>query len=141
MKPLEIVIAISPADLAPWKGAEVPVRFVITESGITVHYPQPHLPPATLERLRLAFQDIAPSLSDQSREILWFLLNTDAGWATRQELMDNVWTQDIPQQSSVRKAVNRLRHSLIHLNFDCVVEGSRTGVFFLIMMPDKAASR
>ena len=39
MKTLEIVIKISPADLAPWDGAEVPVRFVISETGIAVHYP------------------------------------------------------------------------------------------------------
>ena len=134
MKTLEIVIKISPADLAPWDGAEVPVRFVISETGIAVHYPSPpNLMPEILERLRVSYVEIASSLTCQSREIFCFLLNTSGGQATYQELIDHVWPQDkYPSKGTVRQAVFQLRNSLKRLNFGYIVSGSRPGIYSIV---------
>ena len=138
MKPLEITIAISPADLAPWNGAEVPVRFVFTKRRVEVILPQPSnlalevLTPETLERLRATFSEIKLSLSLQSRDLLWYLLNTADGKATREELIESIWQKKVPTWGGVRKAVNSLNDTLKQLNFGWIVRGERKGVFHLV---------
>ncbi len=49
MRAKEMTIWISPADLAPWNGAEVPVRFVFMEKCVEVWLPSvPDLEPEEL---------------------------------------------------------------------------------------------
>ena len=134
MRPMEIVVGISPADLAPWNGAEVPVRFVITERSVTMCFPHfPTLTPEILERLRIDFSEIEQSLSRLSQDILWFLLNTPEGKATRQELIDSLWPPEkTPTWGGVRKAVHSLNVTLRRLNFGYVVQGNQDGVYRLI---------
>lgn len=132
MRPMEITIGISPADLAPWNGAEVPVRFIISEKSVRVCFPQiPPLASEVLKQLRADYAEIESSLSPQSRELLFFLLHTTDGRTTRQELIDHIWPVKVPTWSGVRKAVHTLNTSLIRLGFGCVVQGSRNGVFRL----------
>ena len=133
MKPLEITIAISPADLDSWKGAEVPIRFVITKRSVEVCIPQPtSLTPGILTQLRATFSEIKPSLSQQSRELLCFLLNTDKGQATREELIDSIWPKKDATCGDVRKAVHYLNTAMKRLKFGCIVRGDRKGVFHLL---------
>ena len=138
MKPLEMTIAISPVDLAPWKGADVPVRFIITKRSVEVCFPQPPnltpdvLTPEVLRQLRTDFSEIKLSLSLQSRELLWFLLNTANGKATREELIEGVWPKKIPTWGDVRKAVHSLNTALKQLNFGWIVRGERKGVYHLV---------
>lgn len=142
MKPIEITIVISPADLAPWNGAEVPVRFVFTETGGTFHLPPPpHLSPEVLKQLRVDYAKIASHLTEQSQEILWFLLNTSGGQATRQELMKHVWPDKFPTYGAVRQAVAQLRQSLIRLEFGCIVSGSRSGVYSIVLKTNGDSKR
>jgi len=132
MRPLEITIGISPADLAPWNGAEVPVRFIIMDRSVNVCIPPfPNLTPEELARLRLDFSKIMLSLSPKSRELLWFLLNTPEGKATRNELMDHVWLNKVPSLGCVRKAILYLNVALKRLNYDYFVQSDKKGNYRL----------
>ena len=133
MKPLEMTIGISPADLAPWNGAEVPVRFIITERSVRVCIPPPFpgLTPEILAQLRVDFSKIKLSLSTQSHDLLWFLLKTPQGMATREEVIDCVWLKKVPSLGGVRKAIYSLNISLKQLNFGYVVQVNRKGIVHL----------
>ena len=132
MRPLEITIGIHPADLAPWNGAEVPVRFIFTETGVEVCFPKLlNLTPEVLDRLRAEFPLIKTSLSPRSREIMWSLLQTSEGMATREELIDQVWTENVPTWSCVRKAVHVLNKKLAQMKYGYIIRGSRKGVYRL----------
>lgn len=132
MRPKEFVVWINPAELAPWNGAEVPVRFVWMENGITVHYPRsPHLSPELLQQLRTDYVEIASSLTPQSQRIFWFLLNTAEGWANGRDLIEYIWSSE-PNLPTVRQAVFQLRESLMSLNFGYVVWGSSSGIYSIV---------
>jgi DNA-binding winged helix-turn-helix (wHTH) protein len=84
-----------------------------------------------MERLQREFTTLAPNLSEQSQEILWFMLTTDEGWATHQELIDDVWKGEDKEPGTVRKAVFDLNASLKSLNFGYEVR-SRKGFYRLV---------
>ncbi|HBT77778.1 MAG TPA: hypothetical protein DEB39_12830 [Planctomycetaceae bacterium] len=142
MRPKEMIAWISPADLAPWNGAEVPVRFVFTERSVEVWLPTvPDLKPEELERLRTVFSEIESALSPQSREILWLLLHSEGGKATRKELLENVWVKNVPTSSTIRKAIHVLNEALMRMKFGYVVRGSREEVYRLCPYVPKRSER
>ncbi len=127
MRPKEIIAWISPADLAPWNGAEVPVRFVFTDTTILMEFGPPSEKQSFMERLRGEFAKIESSLFGQSLEIMRFLVATPTGQTDRDQLIDHIWSR-IPTLSRIRNAICELNRRLKELQFAYVVKGSRLGV-------------
>jgi len=128
MRPMEITVGIHPNDLAPWKGAEVPVRFVITETTILVQFAPPPPILSFMEELRQKFVKIETFLSGQSLQIMRFLLETQSGQATRAEFIDNIWPNNVPTFGRVRNAICVLNDRLKELKCGYFVKGSRRGL-------------
>jgi hypothetical protein len=146
MKLLEFtIVGINPDDCASWNGTEVPARITITDETmyICIVLPPPDRP--LVERLLPEFAKIEANLPRQSRKILEYLLDTDVGWATHQDLLDEVWVTSRQLTGGIRKqmdagenalhqAIHRLNNQLRSLNFGYIVE-SRNSVCYLV--PDK----
>jgi len=131
MRSVEFAIdGISPADFASWNEAKVPAYIIVEGETMRVRI---ELPPtcSLMERLKREFVTLVPKLSEQSQEILWFILTTKEGWATHQELIDDVWAGKYPSSSTVSKAVAVLNIALKSLNFGYAVK-SRKGIYRLI---------
>jgi DNA-binding winged helix-turn-helix (wHTH) protein len=62
---------------------------------------------------------------------LWFLLNAPKGKATRDELMDRVWLNNVPSLGCVRKAILDLNVALKRLNYDYFVQSDKKGNYRL----------
>jgi len=132
MKSMEFTIdGISPIHFAPWNGVKVSAQITVMEETMCVRIELP--PPACsfLERLQQEFTTLVPNLSEQSQEILWFMLTTDEGWATHQDLIDDVWKGEDKEPGAVRKAVCDLNASLKSLNFGYAVR-SRNRIYYLV---------
>ena len=106
------IVGINPDDYASWNGAEVPARITITSE--TMHL-SIVLPPPTrplVERLLPDFAKIETKLSRQSRKILEYLLDTDGGWATHQDLLDEVWLTSRQLTGDIRKQMDAGENAL-----------------------------
>ena len=135
MKSMEITIEIGSglipsAYLARCNGAKVSLETFPTETMLHIQFEPPPPVSPLLERLRLEAAEIMPDISEQSREILWFMLNTSDGWAPHQELIDHVWKEGLPEPSAISKAIAVLNAALKSLNFGYAVK-SRTGIYRL----------
>lgn len=128
MRPKEMIVEITPADLAPWNGAPAPVRFVWTETSILVRFDPPPETATFMERLRRDFTAIESQLTGQSLEIMRFLVDAPIGQTRREQLMDAIWLDKIPTFGRVRNAIHVLNDKLEELQFAYVVSNSRRGV-------------
>jgi len=133
MRPLEITIGISPADLAPWNGAEVPVRFIITETMIHVEYDPPPKNQSFMDQLQKEFTKIEPYITGQSLDIMRFFLEIPTGKTSRKSLIKHIWNDYIPTQGRVRNAICILNKRLEQLEFGYVVRCNRTGMIEIVL--------
>jgi len=131
MKLLEITLGITATELALLNRTEVPTRFTFTtEAKINIQLEPPPPVSSYIECLRQEFTKIEPSLSGQSLEIMQFLLlDTPNGQVRREELIENIWVDDVPTGGRVRNAIFELNRRLEELEFGYVVRGSRRGIF------------
>jgi len=132
MKSMEFTIdGISPIDFASWNGVKVSAQITVMKETMCVRIELPPPACAFMKRLQREFTTLVPNLSEQSQEILWFMLTTDEGWATRQDLINDVWKGEDTEPGTVRKAVSDLNASLKSLNFGYAVR-SRNGIYHLV---------
>ena len=131
MKLLELTVLINPADLAPWNGADVPIRFTIGETRVLMEIVSPPTKPSGMERPRQEFSRIASSLSGQSLEMMQLILSTESGEIARKVLVKQIWGDYIPTPGRVRNAIWMLNHCLAKLDFEYRIRSYRKGVLRL----------
>jgi len=140
MKSMELtIVGINPADHASWNGAEILSRITITGETMHIHTVLPPLDRPLVERLLPEFAKLEPKLSSQSRKIMEFLLDTDEGWATHEDMCDAIWatskkSPDDTDEHALHPAISRLNTKLKSLNFGYIVE-SRNHICCLV--PDQ----
>ena len=136
------IVGINPDDYASWNGTEVPAYITITEETLHLRIVLPPPDRPLVQRLLPEFAKIEAKLSRQSRQILEYLLDTDEGWATHQDLLDEVWatsqqltnctrTQTNADENTLHQAILRLNAKLRSLKFGYIVE-SRNHVCYLV---------
>jgi hypothetical protein len=139
------IVGINPDDYASWNGTEVPTYITIIDETMHLRIALPPPDRPLVKRLLPEFAKIEAKLSRQSRQFLECLLNTDEGWVTHQDLLDEIWatpqqltndtrTQANPDENTLHQAIFKLNAKLRALNFGFIVE-SRNHVCYLV--PDK----
>ena len=131
MQVVKITLEFNLADLVAKNEINVPAIIALTQ-------PQDKPPPSnsTMERLRYKFKQILPCLSGKEHEILDYMLKTDHGFATYEDLAKTAWTpEEDPSRNCVRQTVHRLRVALKEIGASHVVIGSRKGVYFFAPTP------
>ena len=128
MKPMEIIIETSLANIASWNGMTIPVHVTTSATTIHVRFESPPSADSSMEHLRREFGKIESHFSGQSLGIMRCLLASPAGQASRKELMDDIW-EKVPMFGAIRQSVRRLNAVLIELNFGYIVRGSRKGIY------------
>ena len=135
------IVGVNPDDYASWNGTEVPAYITITEETLHLRIVLPLPDRPLVKRLLPEFAKIEAKLSRQSRQLLEYLLDTDEGWATHQDLLDEVWTasqqltndtrtQANAGENALHQAIFKLNTKLRSLNFGYIVE-SRNHVCYL----------
>ncbi len=127
MKLLELTVLINPADLAPWNGTEIPIRFTIGETRALMEIIPPSAPHSFLAQPRQEFARIASSLSGQSFEIMQLILSTESGEIARKVLVKQIWGDYIPTSGRVRNAIWTLNNCLANLDFGYRIRSYRKG--------------
>ncbi len=125
MRPKEITVWISPADLAPWNGAEVPIRFVWTETTILVELGPSFEKQSFMERLRMKFAKIESQVSGQSLEIMRLILATPSGELSRKALLKHIWGDYPVSTGRVLNAISVLNDLLERLEFGYEIKSYR----------------
>ena len=135
MQFVKITFEFNLTDLMAQNKIIVPAAVALTQP---LHEPPPP-PNPLMERLRHEFKQIVPCLSGQEYEILDYMLKTDHGLSTYEDLAKAVWTPEKdPSKTCVRQAVHRLKKALIKLGASHIVLGSRKGVYSFVPTPAKS---
>jgi hypothetical protein len=146
MKSVKITFGTSPAERTQWDKIEssthftIPANITITKTTLHIQLGTPprfEPPPpidTLLEQLREEYVKLVPFLTEQSQEILWFILETSDGWTTHEELIEAVWkkhgTESDMKPGTVHKAICVLNAKLKDTNFGYAIT-SRQGIYRL----------
>ncbi len=131
MKLLNLTVLINPADLAPWNGADVPVRFIISDTKVQMEIDSPPAKQSFMERLRMDFAGIESHFSGQSLDIMSLILATASGEIARKILVKQIWHDYIPSPGRIRNAIWTLNQLLEQFGFGHRLRCYRKGLIRL----------